>query len=466
MCLVLPALAEDGEEEGLAGVVVDGSAEHNVYDLGQARLRQFVAYVRKVFSLRQRFEEVIDGRKDPTYPTPVVAKALFFCGLLRIPSLNALEPRLQERTYYRLVDPPPELGLEGLGSADTAGRVLRRMDLPSARALSVGILAKAERNKVFREGWHGTLRICALDGWEPISSYERHCPYCLERTVRRKNASGETVEVTQYYHRYVVAMLIDERLDLVLDIEPVLPADLRDGPFQGERHEGEHTAAIRLIQRVKQTFRWIDAVVADALYANGVFLTVLRQLGLGAVIVAKKETDEPLKEALNIWGRQPPEEVVEDDDAGERIELWDCRDVETLDTYKGKVRVVRAQLTRKNGVTSTWCMLVVGKAAKLSPRRVLAVARGRWHIENTGFHQWVHRWKFGHVFVNDGHGILALFWLFFVAYNLLTLFLYRQLCSYGRDRGNDVTRTISRLVDEMRDDLARLTRSPWMPAPG
>jgi len=49
---------------------------------------------------------------------------------------------------------------------------------------------------------------------------------------------------------------------------------------------------------------------------------------------------------------------------------------------------------------------------------------------------------------------------------LLTLFLYRQLCSYGRDRGNDVTRTISRLVDEMRDDLARLTRSPWVPAPG
>lgn len=466
MHLVRPALEVHGEDEGSAEAAVDGNPEHDAYDLGSRRLRQFAAYVDKVFSLRRRFEEVSDDRKDPTYPTPVVAMALFFCGLLRIRSLNALEPRLRDKPLFRLVDPPPELGLEGLGSADTAGRVLRRMDLPSARAVSVGILAKAERNKVFREGWHGTLRICALDGWEPIASYERHCPYCLERTVRRKNSAGETVEVTQYYHRYVVAMLVDERLDLVLDIEPVLPADLRDGPFRGERHEGEHTAAIRLIRRVKQTFGWIDAVVADALYANGVFLTVLQQLGLGAVIVAKKETDEPLKEALNIWGRQPPDEVVEGDDAGERIALWDCRDLETLETYKGKVRVVRARLTRKSGVTSTWCMLVVGKAAKLPSRRVLAVARGRWHIENTGFHQWVHRWKFGHVFVNDGHGILALFWLFFAAYNLLTLFLYRQLRSYGRDQGNDVTRTISRLIDEMRDDLARLTRSPWMPAPG
>ena len=50
----------------------------------------------------------------------------------------------------------------------------------------------------------------------------------------------------------------------------------------------------------------------------------------------------------------------------------------------------------------------------------------------------------------------ALFWLFFAAFNLLTLFLYCQLRSYGRDRGKDVTRTISRLVDEMLDDLVHL----------
>jgi len=53
--------------------------------------------------------------------------------------------------------------------------------------------------------------------------------------------------------------------------------------------------------------------------------------------------------------------------------------------------------------------------------------------------------------------------LFFAAYNLLTLYLYRQLRSYGRDRGKDVTRTISRLIDEMNDDLARLNSSPWDP---
>ena len=41
----------------------------------------------------------------------------------------------------------------------------------------------------------------------------------------RAECGGEVVEVEQYYHRYVVAMLIDERFDMALDIEPLLPAD-------------------------------------------------------------------------------------------------------------------------------------------------------------------------------------------------------------------------------------------------
>jgi len=37
-------------------------------------------------------------------------------------------------------------------------------------------------------------------------------------------------------------------------------------------------------------------------------------------------------------------------------------------------------------------MLVTGKPQRrLSAQKVLAVARARWHIENTGFHQWTTR---------------------------------------------------------------------------
>ena len=281
-----------------------------------------------------------------------------------------------------------------------------------------------------------------------------------------KGKDGAVTVVDEYYHRYVVAMLIDERFDLVLDIEPLRPADLRPVVVRGKKKdrvvkpdedEGELTAALRLLKRVKQTFGWLDVVVGDALYANGPFLSAVKALGLGAVIVARKETDEPLREALRIWDAESPHQLVQTD--RERIALWDCPDLETLSTYEGKIRVVKAQLSwppESQKTPSTWCALVTGlPARRLTPDKVLAVARARWHIENTGFHQWTTRWRFSHVFLHSGPGILALYWLFFAAFNLLSLFVYCQLKSYGRAATN-VTRTISRLIDEMLDELPQL----------
>jgi hypothetical protein len=413
-----------------------------------------------VYGLRQLFEAVRDGRRKPTIASRFVAAVVFYTGLLRIRSFNALEPKLSEKAFLRLVGTTQPT----LCSVDTLSRSLNRSELDTVGAMARSILAKAERNKVFREGWYGALRYFAVDGWEPICSRKRHCSACLVRTVRVKAADGQTEDVLEFYHRYVVALLIGERFDLVLDFEPVLTKDVRPAVTKGRSgrlvrpavDEGELTTCLRLVRRVKQTFPWLDVVVADALYANGPFLSLAQTLGLGAVIVARKPTDEPLKEALRLWSGQPPR-VVEDWSRRERIELWDCPDLETLDTYEGKIRVVRAQVSQLNHPEkkpSTWCLLATGPPAKrLSAEKLLAVVRARWHIENTGFHQWTSRWHFTHVFTHDPTAIQALYWLFFAAFNLLTLFLYCQLRSYGRDRGRAVTQTISRLVDEMLDEL-------------
>jgi len=444
------------------------SAVADPHAVGNGRLRQCVAYGRKVYDLRGKLEKITDSRVDPSIATYAVAAAVFFCGLLRIRSFNALEPKLGEKTFIHLVGHSPA-GRPKLCSADTLGRVLSDMGMDGLRALSTHLVAKAERNKVFREGWVGALRYVALDGWEPISSYHRHCDACLVRLVKVKQADGSIEEVKQYYHRYVVAMLIDERFDLVLDFEPLLPEDLRPDADRHPRHEGELTAAKRLLRRVKQTFGWLDVVLGDALYANGPFLTLIKELKMGAIVVAKKANDEPLREALHIWDRQPPDVTYVDEDKKEQVDVWDCPELETLSSYDGPIRVVRGQVTdlaNPKAKRRTWCFLVTGKATKLSARQVVKAGRGRWHIENTGFNQWTQHWKFTHVFVHDGHGIQALYWLFFAAYNLLTLFLYLQLRCYGRDRGNDVTQTIIRLVDEMNDDRACLTMSPWDPEPG
>ncbi len=316
---------------------------------------------------------------------------------------------------------------------------------------------RAERNKVFREGWIGALRYVALDGWEPIASRRRHCAYCLERTIQDGKA-----QVIEYYHRYVVALLLGPHEELVLGFEPIRNRWARQqaGEPAAAGDEGEQSASIRLLRWLRATYgRWLDVIVVDSLYPNGPFLTVLAELDFGGVVVAKKESDEPLRDALAIWG-QSPGQVIVDTDARERLELWDCPDCQTLTSYAGRIRVVRGvveSLASRLTPRRQWCLLAVGKAAqRLSARQLLRVARARWHIENTGFNQWTQHWRFEHVFTSDGNAIAAIFALFFLAFNLLQLFVYRQLKSYGRLRGNDPTRTIARVVDILLADLHRL----------
>ena len=423
--------------------------------LGAGRLRQFLAYARKVFGLDTLLGGIRDRRKSSRVPTALVTRIVFLAGVLRIRSFNALEPKLAEPWMQRAlgarVDPRRKVC-----SVDTLSYSLSRADVSSCRDQLVRLIQKAERNKVFREGWHGALRAVALDGWEPFSSFERHCPACLTRQVTVKN-NGVEAKRTQYYHAFVVAMLIDDRLDVVIDMEPIRSADMRVDArgTKADKHEGESTAAKRLVPRLRDTYgRWLDIFVVDALYANGPFLTVAKQSDFGVIVMLRKETDEPLKDALALWQGQPADKVVEREH--ERTELWDCPGIETLSSYDGPIRVVRGVVTdTRNGAVHTWCLAVIGCATRLSAAHVLAVGRGRWHIENTAFHQFTHAWRFDHVFTHSPDAIPALFWIFLLAFNLLQLFLYRKLCSYGRDRGKDVTRTISRVVDEMLDDLAR-----------
>ena len=326
---------------GSARAIPGDAASRSATDpgaLSRGRLRQFLAYARKAFGLGQQLASVRDRRQTSTVPTTLVMHTLFLVGLLRIRSFNALEAKLAEPEMQRA------LGLlrvreRKVCSVDTLGYSLKRVDLRTVRRPVVDVIRKAERNKVFREGWHGGHRCVALDGWEQFSSYNRHCDACLTREVTVGTADRKRT-VTQYYHRTVVAMLVDEKLDLVLDMEDIRSADVRreaGEPNVENRHEGELTAAKRLVARLRKTYgRWLDTLLVDALYANGPFLTLADENNFGVIVVLKKDNNEPLKEALSLWQGKPPDQVakVEYTDRTERVELWDCPQIETLSTYR------------------------------------------------------------------------------------------------------------------------------------
>jgi hypothetical protein len=439
-----------------------GAALPEWLDTARSKLRQFEKYACNVFALPELLANLTDKRRDPKIPTFDVVNSLFHTAVLRIPSINALEGDLKESDFQKLIGRHPTQDVKAF-SADVVANVLDKLHLDRVRAAVEEVIHKAERNKAFRDGCYSALRCVAIDGWEPFSSYDRHCPHCLVRKVKVKRR-GEIEEVEQYYHSYVVAMLLGPVLDVVLGIEPVLNEEARrDIDSEHAGHEGELTAARRLIDSLHDTYgTFIDALVLDALYANGPVMTQLDQHGYGGFVVLKKDNNEPLKEALALWQEQGPCEQYQDADKKEYLQFWDSDDIETLDSYKGKVRVIRAVVTKPDEEPSrTWCFAIVGKRPRqLARRTALQIIRSRWHIEDTGFNQWIKYWNFGHVFRHTPNALTAVFLLWTLAFNLLQLYVYRRL---GRcRRPKDPTETIRHIVEVMLRDVATLPEPiPW-----
>jgi hypothetical protein len=143
------------------------------------------------------------------------------------------------------------------------------------------------------------------------------------------------------------------------------------------------------------------------------------------------------------------------------VEFWDCDDIETLNSYQRKVRVIRAVITKAEKQPSTWCFAIVGKRTRhLAHRTTLRIVRARWHIEDTAFNQWIAHWNFGHVFRHTSNALMAVLLLWTLAFNLLQLFVYRRL---GRcRRPKDPTDTIRHIVEVMLREVATLPELiPW-----
>jgi hypothetical protein len=443
--------------------------------------------LRKVYGLGQLLSLVGDGRRCPQIAKTAVLLGLLFMVTMGFNSLHDFEPKLADKTFWRLIGGSQSrrtrrklgrlrrLHQQGGKPAVCSGNTMRRtackLELDDLREVLVHVNRRAERNKVFREGGPRARQYSAIDCVETSRSRKRHCAACLSCTK-----SVEDKEVQEYYHRYVVLWYLGPGVEVILDAEPVLSCDIR-----AERgmpslkktgvtgHEGELTAAKRMLTRAMKTYgSLIDVVVGDALYACGPMLELLanaphrpRQL----ICTVKKENTEPLKDALALWGRQPAQGEYKTRNrynrAIERVALWDSEGHQSLMSYDGSLRVVRAVVKKLPGPRTpqavgaqkepiTWCALTTLPIKSMSARQVIEILRWRWHIEN-GFHQLKHRWHLKHVMVHHATGTHAMVWITLLAFTLMQLFLFRYLRRF-RESGQ----TIMQMMAELRESLARL----------
>ena len=382
-------------------------------------LDRFVAYADKQFDLRLLAGCFADGRADPDIPSRAVGLSLLLGEVAQVPGLLQLEEETKLPQWQRWI------GYHDRISHDTFGYASNRMNPEQLRRAGRFINRKLKRGKAFEASkMHGLLAV-SLDANEQFCSDHRCCEECLTREVTCKDAQGNEVKKTQYYHKQVYAQLSGPRLSVILDFEPLRPG------------EEECAAALRLLRRMRQTHgpRFFDLVVVDSWYTNGPFLkTVVEELGWPVVAVLKQERYDIYQEALALTRGQPTQVVERGEGPNQRqVEIWEVPSLRLSDTYSDPVRVVRVRERwterKRRGKAwqtvekeQTWIWVVAGELDGYDGAAIRDFGHLRWKIENNAFGELTQHWHLTHCAHHQPVAVVALLWIKIIAFTLFHAF--------------------------------------------
>jgi len=239
-----------------------------------------------VFDWSLRIADLPDGRCYADHAAQKILAAVFLGSACQFGSLHRIETECRQGALCRRIGPLSE---------DTIGYVLERQDPNAIFVLGCDIARQLKRNQVFASTWSRGLVVAAVDGIEICNSFARCCPQCLERKVKRK-VGGEEREQINYYHRISVVSIVSGAFPIPLGIR-----------FQGQG-EDEVACSLALLEDLLQRLgrRFLDVLIADALYLRTPFVEKIEALGLDWVINLKGNQPELLAEAERMSHAQAP----------------------------------------------------------------------------------------------------------------------------------------------------------------
>lgn len=362
------------------------------------RLPSFTTYLNKVFHFREYLPGLSDARHDPEIRPPVVFQALFYGFVFRLPSLPQLEAELAEANFQR------QIGAERAFGDDVLRYSLCGFALEPLQQMLVDSNRRLKRNKAFEPGRVQGRLVAALDGIEVLSSYSRCCDSCLQRRVVLRDAKGNPVEHTQYYHRAVGCQIISSPVKPFLAIEWVRPG------------EGEDTAALRLLSELPERYGspFFDILLVDSLYAQAPVLKLAERVGWDLVISLKQEARELYQNAMALFQARAPDHCFSEQAGGKtyQVRLWDTEGLPFTADHPQPVRVVWSQETLtephyRRGKLQTetseheWLWFTTLDRRVFSGPQVRRLGHDRWKEENNGWMDLTKNWALKHDFIHS-----------------------------------------------------------------
>lgn len=377
-----------------------------------------------MFGFRAAVEALPDGRSAPRIPFSRIFDAVFLGCACQLPGLHAIEAACRQGALGKRIGPLSE---------DALRYAFERGDPAALLELGCGLARRLKRTGVLASDWSRGRVVAALDGIETARSCCRCCSRCSQRTIERK-VRGETVASTQYYHRIVVLSVVSSSF--------AIPLGLR---FQSPG-EGEVACGLALVKELAERLgrRFLDVLVADALYLESSFVEVLEALGLDWVINLKDNQPRLLAEATRRTARG---EDLHEDNGGEQLWLWHEPAVEwpvakrTVRVVETKRRQARRRVTivekqgRRQAVQQTVAEESTDFYASnieldaIPSRFIHQIGRARWRIETPVFQTLTTDCHLKQASVHQSHprALVVLTMIRLLAYLLTQVFYQRQV---------------------------------------
>jgi hypothetical protein len=360
-------------------------------------LSSFSTYLNQGFGLRRFAHQMADARRDPEISPPSVFLALFYAFVFRLPSFQQLDAELSHSYLQNWI------GAERAFRDDTLRYSLCGFQLAPLEQMLVETNRRLKRSKALDAGRVQGRLVAALDGTEVLASFSRCCENCLERRVTVPDATGQSGERRQYYHRAVGCQILSSPVKPFLGIEWLRPG------------EGEDTAALRLLTRLPEVYgsRFFDILLLDALYAQAPVLKLTQQVGWDVVITLKQEKRDLYQDARGLFQARPPDQTFCEAQEGKtyEVQLWEASGLPFTHDHPQPVRVVRTQEEvserhyrgdRKQTETTshTWVWISTLPTPAFPAPVVRRLGHLRWKLENNGWMDLTQHWAFQHGFLH------------------------------------------------------------------
>jgi Transposase DDE domain len=396
------------------------------------RRHQFETYLHKVFDFSAKVGALPDGRQSPRHNGNKIFDAVFLGAACQFPALHRIETECQDGALSKRI---------GSLSEDTIGYTLERQDPGAIFALSCALARQLKRNGIFRSDWSRGLVVAAIDGMEICSSFSRSCDHCMERKVTHM-VDGELREELQYYHRICAVTVVSSTFPI--------PLALR---FQKDG-ETEVSCSLSLLQDLLDHVgrRFLDLLVADALYLQAPFVRAIEGLGLDWVINLKENQPELLAEAQRLTAGAA---LHRDSDPQQELQLWHAPEVywPVADRSLRVVKTVRTQQKKRirvglngDGRKRSQKEIFVEQTTNfyasnlelgtIPPVFVHQLGRSRWIIDAEVFQTITTAGHLKKPSVHQGRGqaLIVLTMIRVLAFTLTSVFFHRQIRSHFRTR--------------------------------